>query len=89
VFGGLSNWKIRPDFKLHYNPQVNGYVGTILLKQGVYDYHYVVVRDGSVYEDELEGSFYQTTNDYLVFVYYQDQAPYYWRVVGYRKVGYK
>ncbi len=89
VFGGLTNWKIRPDFKLKYDPGAQGYVGAILLKQGVYDYHYVVVRDGQVYYDELEGSFYQTGNDYLVFVYYQDQAPYYWRVVGYRKVEYR
>ncbi len=89
VFGGLTNWKIRPRFKLEYNQKAQGYVGQILLKQGIYDYHYVVVRDGQIIYDELEGNFYQTSNDYLIFVYYQAQAPYYWRVVGYRKVQYQ
>ncbi len=88
VFGGLTNWKIKPEFKLSYNQQAQGYTGAILLKQGVYDYQYVVVRDGRIIYDEIEGSFYQTSNDYLIFVYYQDQAPYYWRVVGYKKVRY-
>ncbi len=86
LFGGFSNWKIRPEYKLKFNPATGAYEGAFLMKQGIYDYEYVFWDKGRINEELTEGDFYQTLNDYLIFVYYLDQAPYYWRVVGYRFV---
>jgi len=88
VFGSLSNWKIKPEFKLVYNEQANGYIGQVLLKQGIYDYKYILVKNGKPDFSAIEGNFYHTENDYLIFVYYQEQAPYYWRVMAYQKIKY-
>ena len=41
----------------------------MLLKQGYYNYSYVVVKNGAITFDEYESSFFQTENDYQVFFY--------------------
>ncbi len=87
VIGAFSNWKILPENKLSYDPKLKSYVGNILLKQGIYDYQYIFVPDeGEPTLKYTEGNFYQTRNDYLILVYYQEQAPYYDRIIGYRLV---
>ncbi|UOQ71740.1 type IX secretion system plug protein [Hymenobacter cellulosilyticus] len=42
VFGALSDWKLQDEFKLTYNTEQQQYTGTALLKQGYYNYYYVV-----------------------------------------------
>ncbi len=91
VFGALSNWKIRDEFKLIYDKALKAYTGNVLLKQGIYDYQYVFVPDDSKKPtvQVTEGNFYQTLNDYLILIYYQEQAPYYDRIIGYKLVNMK
>ncbi len=88
VFGGLSNWKIKPRFKLTYDYKHKVYTGNILLKQGIYDYQYVFVPNGKSTPtlQYTEGNFYQTRNNYIILVYYQQQTPYYDRIIGYKIV---
>ncbi len=87
VFGGLSNWKIKPQFKLHYDYKNKYYTGQILLKQGIYDYHYILVPNDSLpTTGPIEGNFFQTHNQYQIFIYYQQQAPAYDRIIGYTQV---
>ena len=38
-----SEWQLKPELKMEYNPAVNSYVGKAFLKQGFYDYTYAVV----------------------------------------------
>jgi hypothetical protein len=49
---------------------------------------YVYVPQGSAVADHknLEGSFWQTENDYHIFVYYREMASRYDRLVGYRQL---
>ena len=72
LYGGLSNFELNESFKMIFNPKSGRYEISKLLKQGLYDYQYVVK---SIYEkgpDEsmLEGSHFETENDYTIFVYY-------------------
>ena len=59
---------------------LGAYQGTVLLKQGVYDYQYVV--DGAQ-PFQLEGSHFQTENLYEVFVYYRPVRPNADLLIGY------
>jgi len=69
VFGALSDWQVEKRFKLEYSARF-GYECAVLLKQGVYDYEYVKVKDGKIDPSEFEGNHWETENNYTVFVYY-------------------
>ena len=55
----------------------------MLLKQGAYNYQYVVVTDGGKADvGRLEGNFHETSNEYLVKVYHRPRGTRYDRLVG-------
>ena len=73
VFGALSEWSLQEQFRMKYDKYKKEYTGKAFLKQGFYDYSYVVV-DGSGEEIKTantEGNWYETENQYHVFVYYR------------------
>ncbi len=86
--GGFTNWGLNSDYRLFYNEQERAYVGIHLLKQGVYDYQYVVVDEDSRKVDEIpfEGSFYQTENNYSLYVYYRKPGSRFDELIGNRKL---
>ncbi|MCY1719604.1 DUF5103 domain-containing protein [Prolixibacteraceae bacterium Z1-6] len=86
VFGALSNWNANKSNEMTYNFNTASYELTLLLKQGYYNFQYVYVPEGAMVADHtnIEGSFWETENDYQVFVYYCDLAGRYDRLVGYR-----
>ena len=84
VFGALSDWGYSDRFKMDYNFETHQYELGALLKQGYYNYTYRFVMDnGQCDPTFLEGSFFETENDYLVMVYYQDYSQRYQELVGY------
>ncbi|WP_052670851.1 type IX secretion system plug protein [Draconibacterium sediminis] len=88
VFGALSNWNANKSNEMTYNFERGEYELTLLLKQGYYNYIYVYVPQGSKVADHtnIEGSFWETSNDYQILVYYRDLASRYDRLVGYRQL---
>ena len=86
VFGGLTQWNASKGNEMTYNFDKGQYELTLLLKQGYYNYMYVYVPQGGMVADHtnIEGSFWQTENDYQIFVYYRDLAGRYDRLVGYK-----
>ncbi|WP_340112822.1 DUF5103 domain-containing protein [Maribellus mangrovi] len=86
VFGALTQWNANRGNEMTYNFDKGEYELTLLLKQGYYNYIYVYVPQGSRTADHtnIEGSFWETENDYQIFVYYRDLAARYDRLVGYR-----
>jgi len=88
VFGALSNWNANKSNEMTWNFDTSAYELTLLLKQGYYNYMYVYVPQGSAVADHknIEGSFWQTENDYQIFVYYHEMGSRYDRLVGYRQL---
>lgn len=86
VFGGLTGWNANKSNEMTWNFDTSAYELTLLLKQGYYNYHYVYVPQGSSVADHtnIEGSFWETENDYQLFVYFSDFSARYERLVGYR-----
>ncbi|MCC7503844.1 MAG: DUF5103 domain-containing protein [Saprospiraceae bacterium] len=84
VFGELSDWRLRPEFKMEYLAEAKAYVVEPLLKQGYYNYEYVVVdrKSGKIDESEFEGNWYETRNDYIILVYYRPFGDRYDRLMS-------
>ncbi len=88
IFGELSRWKFNSDNRMFYNPETHTYEGSLLLKQGWYNFLYVVKSgDGSVASlAEFEGNHYETENDYLILCYYRDPMERYDRLISHKVV---
>jgi hypothetical protein len=88
VFGALTDWNANKSNEMSWNAQTAAYELTLLLKQGYYNYQYVYVPTGSAVADatNIEGSFYETENDYQIFVYYKEMGGRYDRLVGFRQL---
>jgi hypothetical protein len=74
--------------RMSYNTEAGVYEKAVLLKQGHYNYQYVFVPDGNTGGETalLEGDYYQTENEYTIFVYYCPFGARYDRLVGVRTV---
>ena len=87
VTGAFCEWQLYDENELEYDKELDAYTGTILLKQGVYDYYYALVdKSGKVDYSALEGSHYQTENDYTILVYQRPFGGKYDKLVGVRVV---
>ncbi|HEY0977106.1 MAG TPA: DUF5103 domain-containing protein [Flavobacteriales bacterium] len=86
VYGGFSDMQCRPEFKCTWDPKLRAYTLRALMKQGYVNYAYAVLSRGSAIPDlaQLEGSHFQTENDYLVLVYLTDYQLRCDRLVGAR-----
>jgi hypothetical protein len=88
VYGQLSDFQCREEFRMRYSPEDTAYVAEPLLKQGFYDFSFVTLAPGEPAPDitAIEGSHFQTENDYLVLVYFTDRNQRLDRLVGLRFV---
>jgi len=91
LLGAFSDWEIKEDFKLHYNKEKKQYEGNVYLKQGYYNYHYALkdTTTNRVDVSFIEGTHYQTRNDYYIYVYYRAVGDRYDRFVGFLKTSSK
>jgi hypothetical protein len=83
VYGAFNDFKIAEENKLQYDPEQSTYFGNILLKQGFYNYAYATLdSEGYIDLEEVNGTFYETENEYSVIVYYKPFGSFYDRVIG-------
>jgi hypothetical protein len=83
VYGAYNNFEIKEENKLFYNFEDKSYQGAFLLKQGFYNYTFATVdENGIVDTNEINGTYFQTENEYTVLVYYKPFGGLYDRVVG-------
>ena len=84
VYGNFNNYAIEPSTKMTYNTETGTYECAFRLKQGFYNYKYVIVdKDGKVNENAISGSFWQTENNYKILVYYRDLGARFDRLIGF------
>jgi len=91
LFGDLTNNRIEEAYKMEYNLIDHQYELVTPLKQGSYNYIYMYRPEG---EDigltrPCEGDFYQTENEYYVYVYHRPFGQRYDKLVGFQKINYK
>lgn len=83
VYGGFNNFSISDDNKMIFNVEKGIYELSMLLKQGFYNYKYVVVDDdNTLFEGAVSGNFDETENNYKVIVYYRNLGARYDKIIG-------
>ncbi len=89
VFGSFTDWNLLPSHKMEYNEAANRYEADILLKQGVYDYIYVLGKDNTTTDDAyFEGRHIETENFYNILVYYRRPGDRTDQLIGFLPVNY-
>ncbi len=84
VFGALTGWDFGKENRMTYNMDTHQYEETMLLKQGYYNYAYAVKSPKQEQGDltRIEGSHFETGNDYTILVYYRSSFERYDRLIG-------
>lgn len=88
VYGALTDWNLQEQAKLKYDEDLGCYETSLFLKQGYYNYTYLFVPEETQVPSQVhvDGNFFQTAQDYYVFVYLYDYDFGYERLLGMRKV---
>ncbi len=91
LFGDLTYNMFWDDNKMEYNMLEHQYEITIPLKQGSYNYQYLFLPTGTGIGQtrSTEGDFFQTENEYSVYVYHRPFGGRYDKLVGFKNVKYK
>lgn len=84
VTGRFNNWSLSDENKMRYDERNGLYTTKIQLKQGYYDYQYLVSAP-NIAPSLLEGSHFQAENNYEIFVYYRKPGNVNDELIGYKK----
>jgi hypothetical protein len=86
IAGKFNDYRLDDRSKLNFDTGSGKFVTSQFLKQGVYDYQYVWVDKAADKNDyiALEGSHFETENDYQLLVYYHPPGARWDELVGYR-----
>lgn len=83
LFGACTDWYLQERFRMTYDRTYGAYFLDVQLKQGYYDYIYVLANsDGSADEQTIENNWYEATNDYTILIYYSGFGARYDQLVG-------
>jgi len=83
VYGAFNDFKITDENKMYFDLEERAYKANILLKQGFYNYTFATKEtNGIINTNDVNGSFYETENEYTVIVYYKPFGSFFERVVG-------
>jgi hypothetical protein len=85
VFGALTDWQLKPEFKMTYDEASASYYCNPLLKQGYYNYSFLVVDSHTFQpseQNDQEGNWHETDNVYNIFTYYRPFGGNYDRLVS-------
>ncbi|WP_291867752.1 DUF5103 domain-containing protein [Maribacter sp.] len=72
IYGKHNNYSINEDNIMTYNEKNGMMEGTLALKQGFYNYKYVIKRkDDTIDLNTVCGNYHNTENNYTILVYYR------------------
>lgn len=88
VSGDLTYNCFMPDNRMQYDNEHKAYVLSLYLKQGAYDYQYLLLEKGKTHATTftVEGSYWQTQNEYTVYVYYHPFGSRADRLIGVKRL---
>lgn len=90
LVGSFNDWKVLPEYEMYDDDGMMNL--SVELKRGVHEYQYVTgqIVNGVVENinwEILEGNFYQTENEYNIFLFYNaEEKGGYDKIIGYKKI---
>ncbi|MBX2931306.1 MAG: DUF5103 domain-containing protein [Chitinophagaceae bacterium] len=86
IIGNFINGGLSDSAKMEYDEVEGAYLKSFLLKQGYYSYTYVTKDKHNINAKadfaQTEGNFWETENDYTIFVYYRSYSGRHDELVG-------
>jgi len=83
IIGAFSDWQAKEEYRLDYDAMQKLYLGAAYFKQGYYDYMFAMEQDNGFLDiDLIEGSYYETENDYQILVYYREYGARFDRLIA-------
>ncbi|MEN9443563.1 MAG: hypothetical protein RIS47_453 [Bacteroidota bacterium] len=88
VVGALSNWQLDPNFRMTYNFETQTYQLNVQLKQGYYNYQYLLAQPDKATTDpaRIDGTYFETENDYNIYLYHNSWRDGYDRLIAFKQV---
>ncbi len=88
IQGAFTQRRFSPEAMMNYNMEKKTYEAVFLLKQGYYNYQYLFVETGKKPGDPslMEGSHYETKNQYTVLVYVRMQGDMHDSLLGFAQI---
>ena len=83
VIGDAFDWKLNNETRMEYNEEYESYILKKTLKQGYYNYMYLIPEATNPYK--LEGNYTETENIYEIFAYFRGGADIADRLIGYTR----
>lgn len=82
--GDFTQRRFDDNARMMYNPSTGLWERAMLLKQGAYNYQYLVVPAGASrgYTAQVEGDYFPTVNEYAIRVYHRRRGERYDRLIG-------
>ena len=84
LFGQFTNWGVHDEFLMKYDSVAQKYYNKVNLKQGYYNYIYINKAGEKIDARKMEGSHFETNNEYIIKVYYRDPIGLYDRLLHYQ-----
>jgi hypothetical protein len=74
IIGAITDWNFSDEAKMEYDYKKMAYTKTMLLKQGYYNYQYILKNhnEGTGDVGFIEGNHWETRNEYTILVYYRN-----------------
>lgn len=83
IFGKHNNYALTEENKMTYNERNGMMEASLKLKQGFYNYKYVIQRaNGQIDLNTVPGNFHFTENSYLILIYYRNFGDQYDSIIG-------
>ena len=83
IYGKYNNYALTKENRMVHNETNSMMEGTVKMKQGFYNYKYVIEReDEQVDLNTISGNFHFTENTYLILVYYRNFGDLYDSIIG-------
>lgn len=83
INGMFNNFAMTEENKMEYNAEKAIYEKAMIIKQGFTNYQYVLANGKQIDAiNAIDGNFYQTENNYFIFVYYRQGNDRYDRIIG-------
>ena len=86
LVGGFNNYVRTALNKLTYNTEQKTWETVQLLKQGVYDYEYVLESADKTQISKFSGSYFDTENEYQILLYYRKSGTYWDEIIGFKQI---
>ncbi|MDR1882610.1 MAG: DUF5103 domain-containing protein [Prevotella sp.] len=82
VNGNFTDNTFTDKYRMKYDYNDRAYRLSLLLKQGMYNYQYLAKNGNSFVTANVEGNYYETENEYSIYVYYRPAGRRYDSLIG-------